>query len=145
MIENLSIAVHAFARCILTSFSVDETLLPRYVDLSTNFRAPPFRPGMSPWLKQKYSVLSAFTWRPMPSAPCPRLCSRDSAWICEKRYVICVVCLFYNFCGISSVPCLFYHMPVIFVPSFLCVWNQMPWRNLQTRVSPRCFFYCHFF
>ena len=36
MIDSLSIAVHANARCILTSLSVDETLLPRYVNLSTN-------------------------------------------------------------------------------------------------------------
>ena len=33
------------------------------------------------WLKHMYSVLSAFTWRPMPLAACSRLCSRDSAWI----------------------------------------------------------------
>ena len=38
IIDSLSIAVHAFTRHILTSLSVDETLLPRYVILSTNFR-----------------------------------------------------------------------------------------------------------
>ena len=43
MIDSLSIAVHAFARNILISLSVDETLLPRYVNLSTNFRELPFR------------------------------------------------------------------------------------------------------
>ena len=42
MIDNLSITVHAFARCILMSLSVDETLLPRYANLSTNFREQPF-------------------------------------------------------------------------------------------------------
>ena len=47
MIDNLSIAVHAFARRILMSFSVDETLLPRYMNLSTNFMEPPFRVEMS--------------------------------------------------------------------------------------------------
>ena len=38
MIVSLSIAVHAFARRILMSLSVDEALLPRYVDFSSNFR-----------------------------------------------------------------------------------------------------------
>ena len=42
MIDNLSIAVHAFANRILISFSVDEMLLPRYVNLFTDFRQPPF-------------------------------------------------------------------------------------------------------
>ena len=37
MINNLSIAVHAIAKCLLMSFSVDEMLLPMYVDLSINF------------------------------------------------------------------------------------------------------------
>ena len=36
---------------------------------------PPF------WLKYMYSILSAFTWRPMPPAVCSRLGSRNSAWI----------------------------------------------------------------
>ena len=83
MINNLSIAAHAFSSRIL-SFSVDETLLPRYVNLFTNFREPPFSVKISPFffcLKHMYSVLSAFTWRSMPSAACSRLCSRDSAWV----------------------------------------------------------------
>ena len=33
MTDSLSIAFHAFAMCILISFSVDETLLPRYVTI----------------------------------------------------------------------------------------------------------------
>ena len=34
------------------SFSVDKILLPRYMNLSTDFREPPFRVAMSPfWLK----------------------------------------------------------------------------------------------
>ena len=37
MIDSLLIAVHDFAWRILTSLSVDETLLLRYVNLSTNF------------------------------------------------------------------------------------------------------------
>ena len=43
MVDNRSIADHAFARCILKTCSVDETQLPRYADLSTNFRELPFR------------------------------------------------------------------------------------------------------
>ena len=35
--------VHAFTRRILMTLSVNETLLPRYVNLSTNFRELPFR------------------------------------------------------------------------------------------------------
>ena len=38
MIDSLSIAVHAFVSRVSMSFSVDETLLPRYVNLSTSFR-----------------------------------------------------------------------------------------------------------
>ena len=38
MIDNLLIAVHDFARHMLTSLSIDEILLPRYENLSTNFR-----------------------------------------------------------------------------------------------------------
>ena len=72
MINNLSIAVHGFARRILMSISVDETLLPRYVNLSTNFRESPFRVDMSlSWFKHMYLVLSAFTSRPMPPAASP--------------------------------------------------------------------------
>ena len=43
MIDSLSITVYAFAKHILTSLSVDETLLLRYVNLSTNLRGSPFR------------------------------------------------------------------------------------------------------
>ena len=37
MIDNLLLAVHTFVECILTSLSIDEILLQRYVNLSTNF------------------------------------------------------------------------------------------------------------
>ena len=81
MIINRSIAVHTFAKHMLMLFSVDEILLPRYVNLSTNFRGLPLRIEIAPsCLKHMYSVLFAFTKRPMPSAACSRLCSRDSAW-----------------------------------------------------------------
>ena len=72
MIDNLLIAVHAIESCILMSFSEDEMLLRMYVNLSTDFREPPFRVEMSPlWLIHMYSVLSALTWRLMlPASDC---------------------------------------------------------------------------
>ena len=41
MIDNLWITVHAFTSHILMLFSIDETLLPRYVNISTNLRESP--------------------------------------------------------------------------------------------------------
>ena len=38
MTNSLSIAVYAFISHVSMSFSVDETLLPRKVNLSTNFK-----------------------------------------------------------------------------------------------------------
>ena len=46
MTNSLSIAVHAFASCILLTFSVDETLLSTKVNLSTSFREPPFEKSL---------------------------------------------------------------------------------------------------
>ena len=80
MINNLSIVVHAFASRVYMSFSVDETLLPRHVNLSTNFREPLFRMETSPFLLKTH-VLWAFTWRPMSPAVYFRQCSKDSAWV----------------------------------------------------------------
>ena len=55
MIDNLSIAVHAFTKCILISLSVDEKLLPKYMNLSTNFKGSPYREEMAPfWLKHVF-------------------------------------------------------------------------------------------
>ena len=48
MIDGLSIAVHVFVSRVLMSFSVDETLLPRRVNLSTSFREVPSNVEMSP-------------------------------------------------------------------------------------------------
>ena len=82
MTDCLSITVHAFASLVLMSFSVDETLIPWYVNLSTSFRELPFNVEMLPlWLKHMYSILSALIWRPMPSAARSRLCNRDSVWV----------------------------------------------------------------
>ena len=110
MINNLSIAVHASASCLLMSFSVDEMLLPRYVNLSINFKEPSFRVKMSPFLlKHMYSVLSAFTWSLMPPAACSRLQQRCGLGqcICQKYYIICVVCIHNSLSRVSSASCLF--------------------------------------
>ena len=48
MTDSLSIAVQAFASRGLMSVSVDKTLLPRKVNLSTSFRELPFSVEMSP-------------------------------------------------------------------------------------------------
>ena len=81
-IDNLWIAFHAFARCMLTSFSVDEMLLPRYVNWSTNFRGLLHRVEMaSSCLKHMNSVLFTFMLHLMPLTAFSRLCSGDSVWV----------------------------------------------------------------
>ena len=79
-IDNLSMVDHAFASRILMSFSVNKPLLPRYANLSTDFREPPFKVEIpSFWLTHMYSILSAFTWRPIPPA------AWDSKALCHLR------------------------------------------------------------
>ena len=48
IIDSLLIAVHAFVSLVSMSFSVDSTLLPRYVNLSTSLSGVPSRVEMSP-------------------------------------------------------------------------------------------------
>ena len=48
IIDSLLIAVHAFVNFVSMSFSVDSTLLPRYVNLSTSLSGVPSRVEMSP-------------------------------------------------------------------------------------------------
>ena len=43
MTKNLPMVLHAFPKFLLTSLSVDEILLLRYVNCSTNFRGLPLR------------------------------------------------------------------------------------------------------
>ena len=47
MTDRLSITVHDFVSRVSMSVSVDEILLPRYVNLLTSFRALPFSVKMS--------------------------------------------------------------------------------------------------
>ena len=80
MIVNLFIAAHAFPIRALTSFSVKEMLLPKYLNCSTEFRSLPSMVEMSLlFLKDMNSVLSEFTYRPTFRAAFSRLCSKDSA------------------------------------------------------------------
>ena len=80
MIDIQSIAYHAFASHVLMSFSVDETLLQKSVNLSISFRGPPLSVDMSPLCsKHMYSVLSALAWGSMLPAARSWLCSR--AWM----------------------------------------------------------------
>ena len=56
MIKYPLLADLTFARHLLMSLSVDEMLLLRYINLSTNFREQPFRVEMPPsWLKHMNS------------------------------------------------------------------------------------------
>ena len=62
MIDNLPIQFHAVVSRMLTSLSVDEMLLLRYVNRSSNFRGLLLRVEIAPFcLKHIYSVLFAFT------------------------------------------------------------------------------------
>ena len=107
MIDSLSIAVEAFAWSILTSLTVDKTLMMMYGNMS-NLREPPFKVEMSPSrLKHIYFILFAFTWRPMLPAACSRLCRWNSACICKRYNVICIICICYSFCRISFPSCPF--------------------------------------
>ena len=47
LIDNLPITVCIFTKHILISLSVDEILLPRYANLSTNFKGLPLRVEMA--------------------------------------------------------------------------------------------------
>ena len=81
MTDRLLLAVLAFACRVLMSVSVDDTLLPRLVNLSTSFKELPFSVEMLPlWLKHMCSVLWALTWKPLPAATRSRPCSSVSAW-----------------------------------------------------------------
>ena len=53
IVDSLLIAVHAFVNLVSMSFSVDSTLLPRYVNLSTSLRGVPSRVEMSPVRKNQ--------------------------------------------------------------------------------------------
>ena len=62
MIDSLSFAVHALSVRMLTSLSIDEILLPSYVNWSTDFSGLLREVEIGPcYLKYMNSVLFAFT------------------------------------------------------------------------------------
>ena len=60
MVDNLSIVVYALPIHMLTSLSVDEILLPRYMNCSTNFRGLQFNEMVPSWLKHELLLISKF-------------------------------------------------------------------------------------
>ena len=87
----------------LLSLSVDETLLPRYVNLSTNFREPPFRVSILVKTYGLFFVKIHFK----ANASCCLLQAWQQGfslgrWICKKHYVSCIVCVRNSFCGDNS-------------------------------------------
>ena len=121
MINNLSIAIHAFAMHILMSFSVGETRLPRYVYLSNNFREPPFKVEMSSFVIKR-QVLRFVSIHIETNAICCLLQTMYQGFglgwcIWKTHYIICVVCIVYvrnSFCGVSSARSVFFLCKVIF-------------------------------
>ena len=69
MIDKLSQAFYAFARCILKWLSVDEIWLPKYVIWSTKLWGLPLRAEMIPfYLNYMMFISFAFMEKPMTSA-----------------------------------------------------------------------------
>ena len=112
VITNLLIAVHAFARQILTSLSVDEALLPRYVNLSTNFRELPFRVEMSFFffkLKPMYCFVCIHVEANATYCPLQNMQQGFGLRGCiyKKHYGHLLVCIHNRFCRALSSSCLF--------------------------------------
>ena len=61
--DQISIWVKTFARRMLTSLSVDEMLLLRYVNLSINSRDPPLKVEVTPsCLKPEFCFRASYYW-----------------------------------------------------------------------------------
>ena len=113
MIDNLSIAVHAFACGIFISLSVDErhVNLPRNLNLPTNFREPLFRVEMSHFFIKTHVL--CFVWIPIEAnANCCLLQTMQQGFglgwcISNKRNVIILVCVRNHSCRVSSASCFF--------------------------------------
>ena len=105
-IDNLLIAVHTFSMRMLPSFSVDEILLLRYVNWSSNFRGLPLKVKMAlSWLNHMnflkiwvYIEANAFCYLLQAML----LGLSLGRYICEKCWIICVVCICCCFCWYSS-------------------------------------------
>ena len=101
--DSLLIIPHAFASHVLMSFSADETLLLRKVNLSISLREPPFSVGVLPlWLKHMYSLCWHRGLCHLPLVP-----NYVSGIRLERKYyVIDVVRVHNSLCGVSSAFCL---------------------------------------
>ena len=82
MINNLSIAVHAFVRFMLTSLSVDEMLLLRYVNWSINFRGLLLKQPC-PGFELLLSILISITIIIMLCVPSRYTKSTDPSFFCH--------------------------------------------------------------
>ena len=97
MIDNLLMAVHTFPMCMLTLLFVDEMMLPKYVNWSTNFRGIPFTGTILIKTHELY-----FTWVPTDiNATCCLLQAMQQGfglnkYICEKHKIICIICIHYD-------------------------------------------------
>ena len=96
-----SIAVLAFAWSILTPFLVDVSLLPRYPNLSTNFRRMPFRVSFKTH-SLRFVCVDIATYTPSYLLQAMQQGLVLGRCISKKRYIICIVCVPYIFCGVSS-------------------------------------------
>ena len=106
IVDSLLIAVHAFVNLVSMSFSVDSTLLPRYVNLSTSLRGVPFRVEMSPVLVIahifRFVCINMEAYACCCSFQTMQKCFGLVRCICQYRYVIGVVGVGNYCCGVSS-------------------------------------------
>ena len=114
MIDNLSRAVQASTRRISTSLSVDEIMLLRYMNLSTNFRGRPLKVEMAPSrLKHTYSIYLRSS-----RGRCLLLPVLDYVVeICKNCYIICIVCDCNSFCRMSASELFFFNVKPFFFRS----------------------------
>ena len=119
MTDSLSIAVHIFASCVLMSFLVDEMLLPRWVNLSTSFRGPPFSVEMLPlWLKHiyiyiyicMYVCMYVYTQITSKKFEAPQHLKKHFKLIyfcifLSKKKIQCIYFYFFSFCA-----CIHFHL-----------------------------------
>ena len=98
LIDNQSIAFHAFIRHMITSLSVDEMSLPRYGNWSTNFRGLALKVKMaSSCLKHKQFYLCS--------------CRGQCLLLIAPGYVIWIqfgLLYLQSFCGITSASSFFF-------------------------------------
>ena len=76
-INDLSIAVYTFTWCMLTALSVEEIVLPMYVNLCTNFRGQTTKSGDG-FLTFKTHELNFICFHEVANAYCS---NRYSTWV----------------------------------------------------------------